>query len=124
MHTLQNKPRSGHSLEAGLVNSRISVRQKSELHFLAEPGQFFNGGIFICTICGDGNRLAALDGQTQTVAGAGGCAAGQLGGDGAAVGAPGLAASTAAAQLICYNQNRAIPERGRQPRADGGADEI
>lgn len=63
-------------------------------------------------------------GQTQTVAGAGGCAAGQLGGDGAAVGAPGLAASTAAAQLICYNQNRAIPERGRQPRADGGADEI
>ena len=44
--------------------------------------------------------------------------------DGAAVGAPGLAASTAAAQLICYNQNRAIPERGRQPRADGGADEI
>ncbi len=37
---------------------------------------------------------------------------------------PGLAASTAAAQLICYNQNRAIPERGRQPRADGGADEI
>lgn len=45
-------------------------------------------------------------------------------GDGAAVGAPGLAASTAAAQLICYNQNRAIPERGRQPRAAGGADEI
>ena len=37
---------------------------------------------------------------------------------------PGLAASTAAAQLICYNQHRAIPERGRQPRADGGADEI
>ena len=65
LHTLQNKPRSGHSLEAGLVNSRISVRQKSELHFLAEPGQFFNGGIFICTICGDGNRLAALDGQTH-----------------------------------------------------------
>lgn len=92
-------------------------------------------------------------GQSQTVAGAGGCAAGQLGGDGAigvlvdqiagssvaadsndhalcvdsdgaAVGAPGLAASTAAAQLICYNQNCAIPERGRQPRADGGADEI
>ena len=44
--------------------------------------------------------------------------------DGAAVGALGLAASTAAARLICYNQNRAIPERGRQPRADGGADEI
>lgn len=35
---------------------------------------------------------------------------------------PGLAASTAAAQLICYNQHRAIPERGRQPRADGGSD--
>ena len=33
---------------------------------------------------------------------------------------PGLAASTAAAQLICYNQHRAIPKRGRQPRADGG----
>lgn len=36
---------------------------------------------------------------------------------------PGLAASTAAAQLIRYNQRRAIPERGRQPRSDGGSDE-
>lgn len=36
---------------------------------------------------------------------------------------PGLAASTAAAQLIRYNQRRAIPERGRKPRADGGSDE-
>ena len=36
---------------------------------------------------------------------------------------PGLAASTAAAQLIHYNQQRAVPERGRQPRADGGTDE-
>ena len=45
-------------------------------------------------------------------------------GDGVANGATGLAASTAAAQLICYNQHRAIPKRGRQPRADGGADEI
>ena len=35
---------------------------------------------------------------------------------------PGLAASTAAAQLIQYNLHRAIPERGRQPRADGGTD--
>ena len=77
-------------------------------------------------LVGNGSEVVAAPvlGQTQTVAGAGGCAAGQLGGDGAAVGAPGLAASTAAAQLICYNQNRAIPERGRQPRADGGADEI
>lgn len=33
---------------------------------------------------------------------------------------PGLAASTAAAQLIHYNQQRAVPEQGRQPRADGG----
>lgn len=33
---------------------------------------------------------------------------------------PGLAASTAAAQLIRYNQQRAVPEQGRQPRADGG----
>ena len=33
---------------------------------------------------------------------------------------PGLAASTSAAQLIWYNQQRAIPERGHQPRADGG----
>lgn len=36
---------------------------------------------------------------------------------------PGLAASTAAAQLICYNRQRAVPERGRQPRADGGTNE-
>ena len=36
---------------------------------------------------------------------------------------PGLAASTAAAQLIRYNQQRAVPERGRQPRADGGTNE-
>ena len=36
---------------------------------------------------------------------------------------PGLAASTAAAQLIRYNQQRAVPERGRQPRADGGMNE-
>ena len=33
---------------------------------------------------------------------------------------PGLAASTSVAQLIRYNQQRAIPERGHQPRADGG----
>ena len=33
---------------------------------------------------------------------------------------PGLSASTSAAQLIWYNQQRAIPERGHQPRADGG----
>ena len=33
---------------------------------------------------------------------------------------PGLAASTSAAQLIRYNQLRAVPERGHQPRADGG----
>lgn len=33
---------------------------------------------------------------------------------------PGLAASTSAAQLIRYNQQRAVPERGHQPRADGG----
>ena len=33
---------------------------------------------------------------------------------------PGLAASTSAAQLIRYNQQRAIPELGHQPRADGG----
>ena len=33
---------------------------------------------------------------------------------------PGLAASSAAAQLIHYNQQRAVPEQGRQPRADGG----
>ncbi len=33
---------------------------------------------------------------------------------------PGLAASTSAAQLIWYNQLRAIPELGHQPRADGG----
>ena len=33
---------------------------------------------------------------------------------------PGLAASTSAAQLIRYNQLRAIPELGHQPRADGG----
>lgn len=33
---------------------------------------------------------------------------------------PGLAASTAAAQLIRYNQQRVVPEQGRQPRADGG----
>lgn len=36
---------------------------------------------------------------------------------------PGLAASTAAAQLIQYNLRRAVPERGRQPRADGGTDD-
>ncbi len=36
---------------------------------------------------------------------------------------PGLAASTAAAQLIQYNLQRAVPERGRQPRADGGSDQ-
>ena len=35
---------------------------------------------------------------------------------------PGLASSTAAAQLIRYNQGRAVRERGRQPRADGGND--
>lgn len=29
----------------------------------------------------------------------------------------------AISQLIRYNQRRAIPERGRQPRADGGSDE-
>ena len=33
---------------------------------------------------------------------------------------PGLAASASAAQLIRYNQLRAVPERGHQPRADGG----
>ena len=33
---------------------------------------------------------------------------------------PGLAASTSAAQLIRYNQQRAVPERGHQPRSDGG----
>ena len=33
---------------------------------------------------------------------------------------PGLAASTSVAQLIRYNQLRAVPERGHQPRADGG----
>ena len=33
---------------------------------------------------------------------------------------PGLSASTSAAQLIRYNQQRAVPERGHQPRADGG----
>lgn len=36
---------------------------------------------------------------------------------------PGLASSTAAAQLIRYNQGRAVRERGRQPRADGGTED-
>lgn len=36
---------------------------------------------------------------------------------------PGLAASTSAAQLIQYNLRRAVPEQGRQPRADGGSEE-
>ena len=35
---------------------------------------------------------------------------------------PGLASSPAAAQLIRYNQNRAVKEHGRQPRAYGGTD--
>ena len=32
----------------------------------------------------------------------------------------GMAASAAAGQLIAFNQRRAVPELGRQPRADGG----